>query len=442
MGPYSVDCGLALFNQINSPIIMTVAGKFYSGLTLFLLFIVPSQTNAQEKEQPKAKTHYKVRGFLNGGYEHNLFYAPTSLRRSNGTMVSKDSLINSGAFGLSGASFLLTRKKGKKTFGLNSSGYYKNYFAKNLRRFDNYNLDLKPSFQYNFKKSDHLRFESVLATNKMTRALTLDEEAIIPLSYFRVNPSVKYQRLFFGKVSTQFQLGYDYRKYKPSTNQLDFTNGEFNAGLGMKYRHKVKKAMVLYKLNYSFANRSYTNWRSAPVQQEGEEQDTDTMQNQWIYHRIGLSMSTKFNEHFIAGLSVNSTHKIDAAGASFGFRENGLALDLAYRKKAFSLAFRTGISRRNYDTRRTFVESGQGDLLLYNYFNSRFRVEYKLTSSLSLNVNMLMRVRKSNSTLNTRFTRRNYNYFSTMAGIAYTFEGKKKKKESDSNRESIRPKKK
>lgn len=403
--------------------------------TLIACAMFPVGLLAQEETVP-VKTKFKVRGYLNGGYEHNLFYAPESFRRSNGTMMSQDSLINSGAFSLIGSQFSMTRQKQKKTFLLDAGGYYKYYFANRLRKFDNYNIELTPGFQYNFRKSDYLKISAFLGTNKMTRALTLDEESIIPLSYYRANPSLAYQRLFFKKISARISAGYDFRKYKESTNGLDFTHGEFNAQTRLKYRHKIKKATMLYKADYSIAHRTYFNWSSDDSQTANisdnldEDSSFSFNQNKWVYHRLGLGISSKLNNHFVAGIQLNMTRKLDASNTDFGFLENGLRAEIAYKHNNLRVALTSGISQRKYDKRRTFVATGEGEQLIYNYFTGRIRADYALTPRLGINASFLMRNRKSNSTLETRVTRRSYNYFTVMGGVTYKLDFIRKTKKA------------
>ena len=248
------------------------------GLSTFVFCLISTSLSAQQTDT--ITTNFKLNGYLNSGFEHNLFYSPTSLRMADGSLIGKDSLIRSGGFATAGVNFSFVRNKGKQTFSINSSNYYKNYFSKKLRRFDNQNISLTPAFQYNFKKSDYMRFETVLTKNKMTRALTLDEESIIPLSYYRANPLLSYQHLLFKRVSTQAKLGYDIRKYKESTNGLDFSYGEIKVGVGAKHRQKVKKSILLYKVDYSYANRKYFNWSSQDEENldsfdENEEENWD-----------------------------------------------------------------------------------------------------------------------------------------------------------------------
>ncbi len=363
--------------------------------------------------QAAGQSELKGDFLLGSGGEYNIFKSPEKLFSNQaGEYWDRDSLIVSDL--LIDVEYdidFAREKKERYVFRTGSDLWYRHYLHHNelsqtrLNLYADYLRALTEKVHlggsYNFRWSDRVG-TSVTGDLLMRSFKYLGNEGML---YLDILPSGNVQMRLFSNY--QYKVYYDESTLDP----LDHGNLELNYSLNLSLGRKHNLGLEL-----SGIDRHYTSYHALNV--DGLYSRDHPLRN-FRYYKAELSYDWNPVRGFRISPEIDARRRIDMFEGYYSYLSYGGGLRVRYMWDNFYVSVYGDYSRMSYDIRPAFTSQPEDPMLVYGYFDYRFRIRYDISKYWEIGLEFNSDNRESNSDLDYFKTRRGYHNYEAILGIRY-----------------------
>lgn len=347
------------------------------------------------------------------GYENNLLKAPSTFLTDTSEEVLERYDLWSNASYAGIAPRFITWTKGKKHL-LDINGELQNAFLPNDSEIEARKWEV--AGVYHYKKSAKSKNKLSFGYRDYIRTGNNNDNLIgVPLSYRRWFISEQFDQRI-GKRSSLFSKVYSQNKYYSMHGYESFFYTDNGLNLAFQRNFMFKKK-IGWELFTGFHQRNYFLKKT----------DKSTKRI-WRYYDLRGRIKYPVSKHLKLIGSLGYTYRKDIIQERLGYHKMLAEISLRYKKGKW----KGEVLLSNTDRRYTeFTFGPEDELLRYQYPSAEVKLNYKLSSTMSLQLNAFGKKRISNAEEEERTSLRSYTISSFQLGIVWK---QKKEKAAKKNR--------
>lgn len=345
-----------------------------------------------------------------GGYEYNYFKSPEEVR-VNGSVITKENLIESSILQDVSAKYIFTNKWNRKNrfrfFAMPSA----RIFYENIK--DSYwSVNLKTKYDHKINRNTKILAEAKII--RMNReGLGGDQDVLInPLGYTLYGGSLGIDFEVFRKNEFEAALFYNFKNFDPyGIRDLQFD--EFGIEVSNTQKFRVRELQHKIGIDVYIKKRLYDTFNASDLITDGERN--------WDYAKAMMFYELPFSKQFTVEPNFVYYLRKDNTADRSGFNQFGPGVDIKYDNDKTKISSSFSFITRNYksiEARNT--EAKIGETLKYEYINFGIDASYKIWNNFLITATINSKIRNTNYTdIDARSFR---NYRNQYAGLGILWE--------------------
>ncbi len=369
-----------------------------------LVFLFISHTSfGQVKFEPVA--------YSNFGYAKNIFKAPETLLKADGTAYETDSIILSDMMFDAGYDLSLRYKTKKKhKFWIRQDLWTRNYLDNSS--LNEFKVGFDAKYTHHINKDFNVGGDYGISYNDKIGTTVLGSEITLPMKYLKNEASVFFNTDVIDYNKTGLSIGFYNKNYDESIDGRSLNHNHFDIDFGTQYDFYIKKHEYSVSLDINWANRKYKTMEALDA--SGASQLNET--RHWRYFRSRLTFRLAEIGMFSAKVYYQFKRRKDLFADYFTYNASVFGTKLYVKSEKFLVTINPDYTIRNYKV-KTAPIPGPNPLLTYKYFDFDAKVQYELIKGLRLQLVYDVRNRETNTEDDSRFTRRPYKTYEIYGGI-------------------------